>query len=221
MLRSWPRSPSRAGLLLWMALPLAASRHAVAEEVDKNTHECIGGNVGICRCLLSHPRFKRDPDECNKSKEPDSLASSALVTAMEEPNSQCATMGLLVECSRNLDCYDQEVMERCLEVDSYNDGCDLECKESTTTETMTTVTSTSMTTTVTEVIMVDYSSTVLKFAMLFAACVLPLMPMVVCGCFPKAAAGCVETLRYRRSSSQKFQPLAGNRAAPAPTSAHP
>merc|ERR1740138_280826 len=103
---------------------------------------------------------------------------------MAEPNSQCATMGLLVQCSRELDCYDEQVMKRCNEVNSEDDGCDNECQESTTTETMTTVTSTSMTTTVTEVPQADVSSSALKFAMLFAACALPLLPMVACGCFP-------------------------------------
>merc|ERR1719291_1512520 len=122
-------------------------------------------------------------------------------------------MGVLVECSRTLDCYDESVMQKCRKVTKTDQECGLECDESTTTVTMTTettetISTTTVTTTVTEVLPAYASSIVPKFAMLFAACALPILPMVACGCFPNRAAGCVEALKCCRPPSQKFQPLA-------------
>ncbi|CAK0896776.1 unnamed protein product [Prorocentrum cordatum] len=131
-----PRRPATGAWLRRLAFAVLATRRpsggdpfAAADAEQAQNMSCKGGERGICRCLLSDKALSADPDECDAVKDPMTYAEDTVVAAMTRPDSQCANMKPVVECSKKLGCLSPSVRQRCLKVKSENEGCELNCHE--------------------------------------------------------------------------------------------
>jgi len=130
------RKEQRRAWLRRLAVALLATRRppggdpfGAADAEQAQNASCRGGERGICRCLLSDKALHADPDECDSVADPMTYADDTVVAAMTRPDSQCANMRPVVECSKKLGCLSPQVRQRCLNVKSENEGCDLDCHE--------------------------------------------------------------------------------------------
>jgi len=122
---------------------------ASADDTSHANKPCMGGEAASCRCLLSCPIFGAAPQKCaNKHKK--TVVRDAMMLAARQPGSECASIRCIVECSRQLECLDRVVTDKCYMVKLTNPDCGVQCEDTTTTSsTSTTRTSTTTSTSVT------------------------------------------------------------------------
>jgi len=128
--------------------------------------ECRGGQLATCQCVLSCDIFGGVADRCLddlEAKNAEDALKETVQQVIEETlrrtRNQCDAMKCVVECSKQLECLDTAVKDRCRSVNRNIHGCEAECEDTTTTTTITATRTSTTTTTRTSTVSSTTTST--------------------------------------------------------------
>lgn len=122
-----------------LKLPAQNKTAADAEAEEEEKHEehkvCKGGSRAACQCLLSCSVFGGEPDHCDvrerlaADRERNVMLHRLIDAALTDTHDACEGMRCIVDCARQLDCFDTKVEGDCKSFinRTSQDDCQLNC----------------------------------------------------------------------------------------------
>lgn len=108
------------------------------EDSPKVVHKvCKGGSLAACKCLLVCNVFGGEPDHCslndskNADRERNLMLHRLIDAALRNTHDACEGMRCIVDCARQLECFDSKVEGDCTSFTNRTsqDHCQLNCEK--------------------------------------------------------------------------------------------
>merc|ERR1712039_349347 len=103
---------------MWWLTALLAATSLIHSEAT----ECKGGKKAACHCLLGCNVYGHDPGKCDGVQDVNTVVSNAVSAALDN-KTQCDGIECVVHCAKKLECLDEKVWGKCMNVKETMPSC--------------------------------------------------------------------------------------------------
>mmetsp|Transcript_115943 Transcript_115943/g.368724 ORF Transcript_115943/g.368724 Transcript_115943/m.368724 type:complete len:150 (-) Transcript_115943:275-724(-) len=124
-------APPKALAVLAAAVLLSGPATVWADDLEKVSPLCNRDASATCRCLLACSVFGGHTGDCGGTEaQVLDVVDKAILGNSASEKDRCAGIKCVMQCSKQMNCIDDEITGRCLNVQQSLKKCDVTCNES-------------------------------------------------------------------------------------------